>query len=93
MQTKVNKQEVDLVLKNILHTLGLQSNLISIPKICAQGLNVNFGLNTVAVQFSNGDTAVEGVRKNGLYLINIPKTPQVFLTKSTKKPIPMDIWH
>ena len=32
---------IDLTLHNILHMLGLYSNLISIPKICSLSLNCN----------------------------------------------------
>jgi len=79
---EIDKQKVNLILQNVLHIPELHSNLISIPRVCSQGLNIIFGLNAVTTQFSNGCVAIKGVWKNKLYIVNVLETLQVFLVNS-----------
>jgi len=49
-----NRRMIDLTLYNVLHTLGLHSNLISILKICNLGLEVHFRTDDIIAKFDNG---------------------------------------
>lgn len=90
---KIDEQEVDLNLQNVLHILGLHLNLISILRICVQGFDIIFGTNIVIVCFLDGNTTIKRIRINELYLVNILNILQVFLMKSLRKLILMDIWY
>jgi len=56
-----NRRVVDLTLWDVLHTPGLHSNLISIPKVCRLGLDVQFGEKDVVAKFSDGCTTIHGI--------------------------------
>lgn len=53
-----NKRVVDLTLQNVLYTLDLYSNLISILKVCGLDLDVQFGKNNVVAKFNNEHTTI-----------------------------------
>ena len=84
---------MNLTLQNVLYTLGLHLDLILIPRIYAQGLDIIFGINAVVIFFPDRNTVIKEIRMNRHYLVNVLKTPQVFLINSLKKPVPIDIQH
>lgn len=53
-----NKRVVDLALQNVLYTLDLYSNFISILKVCELDLDVQFGKNNVVAKFNNEHTTI-----------------------------------
>jgi len=52
-------KEIGLTLQYVLHTPGLYSNLISIPKIYNMGLNVVFDTNDVVTRLDNRCTVIQ----------------------------------
>ena len=56
-----NKRVVALTLQNVLYTLHLYSNLISILKVCRLDLDVQFGKDNVVAKFNNGHTTIYSI--------------------------------
>jgi len=75
-----NKRVVDLTLQNVLYTLDLYSNLISILKVCGLDLDVQFGKDNVVAKFNNGHTTIYSISRNKLYHVKILHKPIIIHT-------------
>ena len=88
---EIDKQEVNLILQNILYISEFHSNLISILRICSQELGIIFRLNMVTAWFLDEGMVIKGIWRNRLYLVNILKIPQVFLAHFLQKPAQINV--
>ncbi|KAL2886163.1 Retrovirus-related Pol polyprotein from transposon TNT 1-94 [Ceratocystis lukuohia] len=73
-----------LVVSNVLHVLELNDDLLSVSKLCDQGLTGNVDAEKFTFQDSSGKTVLEAKRDDGLYRIQPPNTTQERSTGKTR---------
>ncbi|KAJ3552016.1 hypothetical protein NP233_g12967 [Leucocoprinus birnbaumii] len=93
MAVDVGEKVVELTLNDVLHTPGLRSNLISIPKICSLGYSVFFGLEEVLAKHLGGAIVLRGTMNEGLYQVPVVESPKAYLARSQRNPTSFDVWH
>ncbi|WVZ17702.1 hypothetical protein V8G54_010684 [Vigna mungo] len=83
-----------LTIRDVLYVEGLKYNLLSISQLCDKGLKVTFENDKCTVYFKDSaDIALQGVRHNNIYLIDIESASSHSITCLVVKEENPWLWH
>ena len=76
---------INLNLHNVLYTLGLHFNLISILKTCNLGLEVYFGTDNIVAKFDDNQVVIQGIQQDSLYYVKVVRKPLTLVIRLVRK--------
>jgi len=85
-----NGKIIDLILRDMLYTPGLHSNLIFILKICKLSLDVIFGVEDMIAKFKDRKIAILEVYHNKIYLVRVIYEPLALNIRLVRKVISLE---
>jgi len=93
-QTHINGKTRNIILEDVLHTPGLRSNLISVPKLERKGTGVIFRNGKATVELADGSKVLLAVKFSRMYIVELDgMSPETSLAQSKHKPASFDTWH
>jgi len=93
-QTHINGKTRNIILEDVLHTPGLRSNLISVPKLERKGTSVIFRNGKATVELVDGSKVLSAVKFGRMYIVELDgMSPKISLAQLKYKPASFDTWH
>jgi len=93
-QTHINGKTRNIIFKDVLHTPGLRSNLILVPKLERKGTGVIFRNGKATVELANSSKVLSAVKFGRIYIVELDgMSPETSLAQSKHKPASFDTWH
>ena len=93
-QMHINGKTRNIILEDILHTSGLRSNLISVPKLERKGTGVIFRNGKATIKLADGSKVLSAVKFGRMYIVELDRmSPETSLAQSKYKSASFDTWH
>ena len=91
--TTINGVTRIIDIDNVLHTPSFRSNLISVSKLIAKGVDVNFNKNGAVIKLQTGEQVMSATKIGELFVLDMDRKTSALVTQSKRKSVTFDIWH
>jgi len=93
-QMYINGKTRNIILEDVLHTPGLRSNLILVPKLERKRTGVIFRNGKATVKLADGSKVLSAVKFGRMYIVKLDgMSLETSLAQSKHKPTSFDTWH
>jgi len=83
----INSKTRNIILEDVLHTPGLRSNLISVPKLERKGTSVIFRNGKATIELADSSKVLSVVKFGRMYIVELDgMSPETSLAQSKHKP-------